>query len=256
MDVAHTAPCVGRCGRQVRLLIPLCHCSPAKVGEAEGEATDRAGWERYGTDWRNYFECMLAPVAKQAAGQPPGIPCMSLPYSINHCNSGTVSSFCPPACMCTEVNHITSCFAAWFQHRPVCGRVLYAPSQSIALAEHGIHQCFFCSHARVHKAEPTDQQPLLHDLLRSLPQNSQHMACMVTKFSRQQVLREPFVLAAALERLDVVAAPAPSKVAPLEAVLSALRATQQALEATQMSTFGTEVTHPLPSLLVPPFCLK
>ena len=47
-----------------------CLCSPAKAGEAEGEATDRAGWERYGTDWRNYFECMLAPVARQAAGQP------------------------------------------------------------------------------------------------------------------------------------------------------------------------------------------
>ena len=62
--------------------------------------------------------------------------------------------------------------------------------------------------------------------------------------------------AAALERLDVVAAPAPSKVAPLEAVLSALRATQQALEATQTSTFGAEVTCLLPALLVPPPCLR
>lgn len=47
-----------------------CLCSPTKAGEAEGEATDKAGWERYDTDWRNYFQCMLAPVARQAAGQP------------------------------------------------------------------------------------------------------------------------------------------------------------------------------------------
>ena len=46
----------------------LICCSPAKAGEAEGEATDKAGWERYSVDWRNYFECMLAPVARQAAG--------------------------------------------------------------------------------------------------------------------------------------------------------------------------------------------
>lgn len=39
----------------------------------------------------------------------------------------------------------------------------------------------------------------------------------------------------------MVAAPALTRVAPLEAVLSALRATQKALEATQMSTFGAEV---------------
>lgn len=64
------------------------------------------------------------------------------------------------------------------------------------------------------------------------------------------------MLAAALERLDVVAAPAPTQVAPLEAVLSALRATQQALEATQAFTFGAEVTHPLPPFLNPPPSLK
>ena len=49
-----------------------------------------------------------------------------------------------------------------------------------------------------------------------------------------------------------MAAPAPTQVAPLEAVLSALRATQQALEATQTSTFGAEVTHPLQSILTAP----
>ncbi len=58
------------------------------------------------------------------------------------------------------------------------------------------------------------------------------------------------MLAAALERLDVVAAPAPTQVAPLEAVLSALRATQQAIEATQTSAFGAQVSHsPLNTLL-------
>ena len=46
-------------------------CSPAKAGEADGEATDKGGWERYQADWRNFFECMLAPVARQAAGGSP-----------------------------------------------------------------------------------------------------------------------------------------------------------------------------------------
>ena len=45
-------------------------CSPEKAGEADGEATDKGGWERYQVDWRNFFECMLAPVARQAAGGP------------------------------------------------------------------------------------------------------------------------------------------------------------------------------------------
>jgi hypothetical protein len=56
------------------------------------------------------------------------------------------------------------------------------------------------------------------------------------------------VHAAALEKLDVVAAPAPSQVAPLEAVLSALRATQKAIEDSQTSTFGAEVIHLVPYL--------
>jgi hypothetical protein len=46
----------------------VVHCSPGKAGEPEGEATDKGGWERYSADWRNFFECMLAPVARQAAG--------------------------------------------------------------------------------------------------------------------------------------------------------------------------------------------
>ena len=62
------SPC---CIWQALLLTPQIYCSPVKAGEAEGEATDKAGWERYSVDWRNYFECMLAPVARQAAGEPP-----------------------------------------------------------------------------------------------------------------------------------------------------------------------------------------
>jgi hypothetical protein len=49
------------------------------------------------------------------------------------------------------------------------------------------------------------------------------------------------VHAATLERLDVVAAPAPYQVASLQAVLSALRATQKAIEDSQTATFGAEV---------------
>jgi hypothetical protein len=43
-------------------------CSPSKAGEEADELTDRLGWETYSNDWRNFFECMLAPVAQQAAG--------------------------------------------------------------------------------------------------------------------------------------------------------------------------------------------
>lgn len=43
-------------------------CSPDKAGEASGEVTDKLGWDTYRNDWRNFFDCMLAPVAQQAAG--------------------------------------------------------------------------------------------------------------------------------------------------------------------------------------------
>ncbi len=42
--------------------------SPTKAGEDPGELNDHLGWATYGNDWRNFFECMLAPVAQQAAG--------------------------------------------------------------------------------------------------------------------------------------------------------------------------------------------
>ncbi|GLI66193.1 hypothetical protein VaNZ11_009958 [Volvox africanus] len=39
----------------------------AHVAPSEGEALDENGWEGFGDDWRYYFECMLAPSARQAA---------------------------------------------------------------------------------------------------------------------------------------------------------------------------------------------
>ncbi|KAG2496624.1 hypothetical protein HYH03_005445 [Edaphochlamys debaryana] len=39
----------------------------AHVAPPEGEPLDEGGWEAYGDDWRYYFECMLAPSARQAA---------------------------------------------------------------------------------------------------------------------------------------------------------------------------------------------
>ena len=43
-------------------------CSPDKAGEERGEVTDKKGWDAYRNDWRNFFECMLAPVAQQVEG--------------------------------------------------------------------------------------------------------------------------------------------------------------------------------------------
>ena len=45
----------------------------------------------------------------------------------------------------------------------------------------------------------------------------------------------------ALEKLDLVAAPAPGGASPLQAVLGALRATQAALLASQAAAFGATV---------------
>lgn len=33
--------------------------------------TDKKGWDAYRNDWRNFFECMLAPVAQQVEGEEP-----------------------------------------------------------------------------------------------------------------------------------------------------------------------------------------
>ena len=44
------------------------HIAPAAAGAQPGDAGDNAGWGVYGPEWRFYYDCMLAPVARQAAG--------------------------------------------------------------------------------------------------------------------------------------------------------------------------------------------
>ena len=44
------------------------HIAPAAAGAEPGDAGDDAGWGVYGPEWRFYYDCMLAPVARQAAG--------------------------------------------------------------------------------------------------------------------------------------------------------------------------------------------
>ena len=46
------------------------HIAPAVAGADPGDAGDDAGWGVYGPEWRFYYDCMLAPVARQAAGTP------------------------------------------------------------------------------------------------------------------------------------------------------------------------------------------
>ena len=44
------------------------HVAPSLAGTSGEAAVDVGGWDVFGTDWRHFFDCMLAPVAKQAAG--------------------------------------------------------------------------------------------------------------------------------------------------------------------------------------------
>ncbi|KAK9816862.1 hypothetical protein WJX72_006273 [[Myrmecia] bisecta] len=44
------------------------HVAPSVAGTPDGCITDLGGWDVFGSDWRFYFDCMLAPVARQAAG--------------------------------------------------------------------------------------------------------------------------------------------------------------------------------------------
>ena len=46
------------------------HVAPSVVNTSGESAADVGGWDMYGQDWRHYYDCMLAPVAKQAAGLP------------------------------------------------------------------------------------------------------------------------------------------------------------------------------------------
>ena len=44
------------------------HVSPKASGNPGAVPWDEGGWDAYGRDWRHYFDCMLAPVARQAVG--------------------------------------------------------------------------------------------------------------------------------------------------------------------------------------------
>ena len=44
------------------------HVAPSVVNTSGESAVDVGGWDLYGQDWRHFYDCMLAPVAKQAAG--------------------------------------------------------------------------------------------------------------------------------------------------------------------------------------------
>lgn len=46
------------------------HVSPDIAGAPANAAGDVGGFDVYGKDWKYYFDCMLAPVARQAAGVP------------------------------------------------------------------------------------------------------------------------------------------------------------------------------------------
>lgn len=54
------------------------HVAPSAVNTSGESAGDVGGWDLYGQDWRHYYDCMLAPVAKQAAGNSPP---MATPYA-------------------------------------------------------------------------------------------------------------------------------------------------------------------------------
>lgn len=45
------------------------HANPLLIGKDPDSVCDLGGWDLYYGDWRHYFDCMLAPVAKQAAGK-------------------------------------------------------------------------------------------------------------------------------------------------------------------------------------------
>lgn len=55
--------------RNTRRLFSSCffsaHVNP-QVGELGTDSTDRGGWAVYGSDWQFFFDCMFAPVVRQA----------------------------------------------------------------------------------------------------------------------------------------------------------------------------------------------
>ena len=45
------------------------HVAPSALGAPRDLAHDVGGWDALESDWRYYYDCMLAPVARQAAGR-------------------------------------------------------------------------------------------------------------------------------------------------------------------------------------------
>ena len=54
------------------------HVAPTAVGAPADSPFDLGGWEAYEPDWHYFFDCMLAPVARQAAGECSGLPTFQL----------------------------------------------------------------------------------------------------------------------------------------------------------------------------------
>lgn len=44
------------------------HVAPTAVGSSRQNPFDIGGWEQYEPDWHFFYDCMLAPVARQASG--------------------------------------------------------------------------------------------------------------------------------------------------------------------------------------------
>lgn len=47
------------------------HAAPSS--RTASSVWDEGGWGAYGADWQHYYDCMLAPVARQAAGEGAGV---------------------------------------------------------------------------------------------------------------------------------------------------------------------------------------
>ena len=63
--------CAYHAGDRILLTSKLfsAHVSPTAAGDSPEDPFDTSGWETYEQDWKFFFECMLAPVARQASGE-------------------------------------------------------------------------------------------------------------------------------------------------------------------------------------------
>jgi hypothetical protein len=65
---AHSLTCIMHTQRP---LVASHAVTPTTHTHLQGEVLDEGGWEVYKEDWRYFFDCMLAPVARQV-GEPGG----------------------------------------------------------------------------------------------------------------------------------------------------------------------------------------